>query len=96
MCDNNSVIGSSSTSYFVFNGEISQTRLGLTAGIVPKISNTFLMLIGAGYGERELLWGVIGYSNQNNSITNTGWAKNIEASFSGPEIELGFQYNYWR
>jgi len=89
-CNSEGILNySTNSSYYTFNGEVNYTRISLTAGMIFKLGRSFHLMTGAGYGERELLWGVTEYSNQNNTISNMTWAKNQDASFMGAEFELG-------
>lgn len=76
-------------SYFVYNNEKANNRLSATFGITKKLTNTAFLLIGAGYGQRELLWGVDEYLNSNNILLKTGWGNNTSGYYIGPEAEAG-------
>lgn len=76
-------------SYFVFNSEKTNNRLSATFGITKKLTNTAFLFFGAGYGQRELLWGVDEYLNSNNTFLKSGWGNNRSGYYVGPEAEAG-------
>ncbi|MBK8300409.1 MAG: hypothetical protein IPK90_08165 [Chitinophagaceae bacterium] len=88
---NNEVNGPSG-SYFVYNNEIANNRLSATFGITKRLARTAFLLVGAGYGQRELLWGVDEYSNLNNSYIKSGWGNNTAGYYIGPEAEVGLLF----
>ena len=53
------------------------------------MARTAFLLVGAGYGQRELLWGVDEYSNSNNSYIKSAWGNNTGGYYAGPEAEVG-------
>jgi len=89
--ENNEVNGTSE-SYFVYNNEIANNRLSATGGITKRLTRTAFLLVGAGYGQRELLWGVDEYSNINNSFIKSGWGNNTAGYYVGPEVEVGLLF----
>ncbi len=50
---------------------------------------TLRVYLGGGYGVRDVYWGVNIFSNSNNNLENSVWAKNLAQSVSGPEVEAG-------
>jgi hypothetical protein len=77
----------SQSSYYVFNGKSSDNRWAVTAGTIMKLNNTFFLQAGLGLGQRDLVWGVSEYSNQNNNFIKESWGKHLNASYYGVEIE---------
>jgi hypothetical protein len=86
--ENNKIIGPS-YSYYVYNNDITYNRFSATFGITKRISNSVYFMFGAGYGRRELLWGVDEYSNSNNLYIKSGWGNNYDAYYVGVEAEAG-------
>jgi hypothetical protein len=85
----NSEVNGPPGSYFVYNNEIANNRLSATFGITKRLARTAFLLVGAGYGQRELLWGIYEYSNSNNSYLKSGWGNNKGGYYAGPEAEAG-------
>lgn len=83
------------SNYYVFNGETSENRLSATVGWITKLNkNSLFFTLGAGYGKRDLLWSVDEYSNQDNSLQKTSWAKHNKASLNGIEVETGIMLRF--
>lgn len=62
------------------NSESKQERSALTAGVLYRPVKIFYVYAGAGYGFRN-----VGYE-----APNDAWAKNIERSYQGVELECGY------
>ncbi|HEY1025980.1 MAG TPA: hypothetical protein VGE26_12490 [Sphingobacteriaceae bacterium] len=76
------------TGYYQFNGKILNKRFGATAGLVYT-QRPISLYVGAGYGSRDLQWGITEFAYISNEEQRKAWAKNVESSFKGPEIEGG-------
>lgn len=85
----NNVVYGQPGSYFVYNNEKTNNRLSATFGITKKLAKSAFLLVGAGYGQRELLWGVDEYLNANNIYLKSGWGNNKSGYYVGPEAEAG-------
>ena len=85
----NNVIYGQPGSYYVYNNEITFNRLSATCGITKKLAGNTFLLFGAGYGQRELLWGIDEYSNSGNVYMKSGWGNNKSGYYVGPEVEAG-------
>ena len=88
-CNNNSIINftSSSGTYYVFNGDVFNKRTSYTIGYMfgGKVLRCYL---GGGWGIIEPIWGIdLNYIS--GSLMSKKWAKNIEQSLSGSELEAG-------
>ncbi len=75
--------------YYKYNGKDKVSRFSLTGGLLLG-SHTLMVYLGGGYGEKNLFWGIDEYSIQGTGYLRTGWAKNVDRSVSGPELEAGF------
>jgi hypothetical protein len=81
---------SSSLTYYLFGSETSTSRLSVTGGYLIGISKDVYWTMGAGYGQRNLLWSFneYNYSQIGQSISQS-WALNKKSSTSGLELESG-------
>ena len=62
-----------------FSGNTDKSRLAITGGMLYRFVDPLYLYVGSGYGSRKLV-----------CETSEGlWAKNIDASTSGVEAELG-------
>lgn len=82
------LINYSKPGYYKYNGQASSKRTGYTAGgfVGGKVLSFYA---GAGYGTRDLLWGIGEFSYQNNVQNETSWVRNANSSFMGAEVEAG-------
>lgn len=82
------LINYSKPGYYKYNGQASSKRAGYTAGgfVGGKVLSFYA---GAGYGTRDLLWGIGEFSYQNNVQNATSWVRNTTTSYSGTEAEAG-------
>ncbi|MFM7021133.1 MAG: hypothetical protein ACKOXC_10075 [Aquirufa sp.] len=78
------------TKYYKFNGITKTTRYAGIFGLNIGFSKSFFWNLGAGYGSRQLYWGIDEYSLGGNVKTGTNYALNSTASQSGIEVETGF------
>ena len=94
----------SNQSYYLFGSESSTSRLSVTGGLLIGISKDVYWTLGAGYGQRNLLWSVNEYSySQIGQSIGQSWAINKKSSRTGLELESGlmvlsgpvnFNFNY--
>ncbi len=77
-----------SSAYYKFNDKVYIKASSYTLGLMFG-GRTLRVYLGGGYGVRDVYWGVNIYSNSNNNLENSVWAKNLAQSISGPEIEAG-------
>lgn len=82
----------SSSNYFIFTGEKADNRWSLTTGITKQLSRGFFWTLGAGYGQRDLLWEMAQYSNLDNKYLSKSWADNLAGHYAGPEVETGLMF----
>ena len=75
--------------YYKYNSNQSISRLSITSGILFG-SNNLILYAGAGYGMKNLYWGIDEKSIQGGTIVRSSWAKNVGRSISGPELDAGF------
>lgn len=80
----------SSTYYYTYNSKVLTNRQSLVVGLHKKIGNGFFFNLGAGYGKRDLLWGVDVKTIQTGGIFKNSLALNTIASNSGVEVNTGF------
>lgn len=82
------LINYSKPGYYKYNGKASSKRTGYTAGgfVGGKVLSFYA---GAGYGTRDLLWGIGEFSYQNNVQNETSWVRNSNSSYMGAEVEAG-------
>lgn len=81
----------SSLNYYNYNGEIKTDRMAVIGGFHLGLTKSFFFNIGAGYGSRSLFWGINEYSlSSSGTQTGKSFAKNVNNSASGVEIESGF------
>lgn len=82
------LINYSKPGYYKYNGQANSKRAGYTAGgfVGGKVLSFYA---GAGYGTRDLLWGIGEFSYQDNFQNTTSWVRNITSSYSGAEAEAG-------
>lgn len=76
--------------YYQYNGSTKTTRYAAILGVNIGLSKNFNLNIGSGYGSRELYWGIDEYSIDGGIKSGTNFAKNINYSQSGVELEAGF------
>jgi len=80
----------SNQSYYLFGSESSTSRLSVTGGLLIGISKDVYWTLGAGYGQRKLLWSVNEYSySQIGKSIGQSWAINKKSSNTGLELESG-------
>ncbi len=80
----------SSVNYYKYNGEIKTDRMAVIGGFHLGLSKSLFFNIGAGYGTRSLFWGINEYTlSSSGTQTGKSFAKNINNSSSGVEIESG-------
>ncbi len=78
---------------YLFNGSIVAERESYCIGYISRIFNIKLF-VGGGYGKYNLFWGIDEYySNTIDPINVFEWAKNLNSSYSGFEIETGLMVN---
>lgn len=80
----------SSGSYYLYNGDVYTNRFSAILGIHKKIVEDFYWNIGAGYGKRDVLWGVNLKSTTNGAFQKKSYALNQNISSSGLELNTGF------
>jgi hypothetical protein len=78
------------TNFTRFSGEVVEDRFAISAGIIAGNKNLFYYT-GLGYGRRDVYWGFDEFSVNNGAKLNTvaKYAKNIDLSISGLEVEFG-------
>jgi len=81
---------SSQGNYYLYNGEVLTNRFSAQLGLHKKISDGFYWNIGAGFGKRDVLWGVNVKSVTNGSIIRKSFAMNQIVSSTGVEVGTGF------
>lgn len=74
--------------YYQYNNTSTVKRTAYTGGIYLG-SKIISVYIGAGYGSRELLYGIDRYTYEGNYSIGTAWVKNTGSSFTGAEGEGG-------
>lgn len=80
----------SSLTYYLFGSESSTSRLSVTGGFLVGISKDIFWTMGAGYGQRNLLWSFNEYNySQIGQSIGQSWALNKKSSTSGLELESG-------
>jgi hypothetical protein len=79
-----------SNCYYQYNGSTKTTRYSALLGLNIGFSKQFFWNIGAGYGSRELYWGINEFSIVGGIKSGTNYAKNTNFSQTGIEIETGF------
>lgn len=77
-------------SYYLYNGEVITNRLSAMFGLHKKISSGFYWNVGAGYGKRDVIWGINIKSMANGSFISKAYALNQVVSSSGLELGTGF------
>lgn len=81
----------SSVKYYKFNNSTNTSRISATAGFHLGITRNIFVNVGAGYGARNLYWGIDEFQAVDNSYnTSEPWVKNVNYSPSGIEAEGGF------
>jgi Ig-like domain CHU_C associated len=91
-CDNTSLLDNPGATMLKFNGLSIDNRLSGTFGLIESLivgSKNLFYYIGAGYGKRNLYWGVDEFNTPGTTKTGTAWAKNITRSTEGLELEGG-------
>jgi len=82
---------------YVTVGNTSTTRISATAGFIGKISPTWAMYVGTGFGYRALFWEVTGFNKEKSDPEvkeiETGWARNSYYSTLGVDVEGGFLFD---
>lgn len=78
--------------YYKFNGDFKTDRFAIIPSVFLLITDRILVNVGAGYGKRSLYWGINEISFATNTLSNTNWAKNTQASQSGIELQGGITY----
>ena len=80
----------SSQTYYLFGSETNTSRLSVTGGFLVGISKDVYWTLGAGYGQRNLLWSFNEYNySQIGQPIGQSWALNKKSSTSGVELESG-------
>jgi hypothetical protein len=80
----------SSLTYYLFGSESSTSRLSVTGGFLVGLSKDVYWTMGAGYGQRNLLWSFNEYNySQIGQSIGQSWALNKKSSTSGLELESG-------
>ena len=80
----------SSVNYYKFNNTTNTSRLSATAGFHLGITRNVFVNLGAGYGARNLYWGIDEYrAVDNTNVSNGTFVKNVNYSPSGIEAEGG-------
>ena len=84
-CNNLNIITENYNNYF-FTKNISSDRAALTIGAIYKINSAIYYTLGMGYGSRNLYWEA---KDSNVSTAKYIYAKNVNRSYSGLELESG-------
>jgi hypothetical protein len=80
----------SSVNYYKFNNNTNTSRLSATAGVHLGITRNVFVNLGAGYGARNLYWGIDEFKAvDNSSVTGDTYVKNVNHSPNGIEAEGG-------
>ncbi|MEY2793069.1 MAG: hypothetical protein RJA76_1061 [Bacteroidota bacterium] len=82
-----------SSNYYLFNQEVLTNRLSVIFGLHSRIAQGLYWNIGAGYGKRDLIWGVNVKSANDGTFVNKAYAKNTTSSQSGAEVLTGLLVN---
>ncbi|MCU7551407.1 hypothetical protein OCK74_19955 [Chitinophagaceae bacterium LB-8] len=82
----------STTAYYKYNGEKNVNRMSATGGMLLG-NNRISGYIGAGYGTRDLYWGITEYTLQGKNKVGSYWAQHIGSSVKGIEAEGGLMIN---
>ena len=70
------------------NGNQEISRISATTGFL--FGGRFLRLyIGGGYGNADILWGLDIHNYSSGMIEREVWARNVDRSAAGPEVEAG-------
>lgn len=80
----------SSVNYYKFNNNTNTSRLSATAGLHLGITRNIFVNVGAGYGARNLYWGIDEFKAVDNVVVADTYVKNVNHSPSGIEAEGGF------
>jgi hypothetical protein len=76
--------------YYTYNGNSTIGRMNVTAGLNLRLATDVLYLyLGAGYGQKSLLWQVGEFSYIDDSKVSEAWASHETATYSGAEAEAG-------
>jgi hypothetical protein len=80
----------SASNYYKFANLTSTSRLSATAGFHLGITRNVFVNVGAGYGARNLYWGINEFlAVDNSAVAGNLWVKNVNYSPSGIEAEGG-------
>lgn len=82
--------------YYTIDNQSRRSRLGITGGVLYRLTRPIYLYAGAGYGYRRLVWHANTYSYDDNSHTGELWAVNTTHSAEGLEVELGGIFRYKR
>ena len=66
-----------------YNGETSRTRLSVVAGGLMRVTQSLLVRMGVGYGNRTLRW----------QTTEGKWLRNTASSRQGIDLSAGVQWH---
>jgi len=75
--------------YYEFDGTKKYSTYSFTIGGLKRVTNTFYLYAGAGYGSRTLLWKMNEFSYITFDKTSDAWVKNSDNSYQGIALELG-------
>ncbi|HNQ67275.1 MAG TPA: hypothetical protein PKN32_02770 [Bacteroidales bacterium] len=94
--DDTRILDYTGEGYYTFTNEVKHNRFGITGGLVYRVKPVFYLYAGAGFGSRALYWNAKEYSILNSEEIGDIWAKNVNNSFLGGEIELGMMFRIKR
>ncbi len=95
-CDDAGHFDYTGDDYYTVDGKSRRSRLGITAGVLYRMTRPVYLYAGAGYGYRRLMWHAITYSYDDDSQTGDLWAVNTNHSAEGIEVEAGGIIRYKR
>ena len=78
--------GTTEGGYIWTSGRSRVSRLSVTAGLIFRLCPWLNLYVGAGYGDRTLLW----------EDSAGSWAKVSDRSYRGASADLGLQLRLWR
>ncbi len=95
-CDDDGTINYTGAYYYTIDNRSRRSRLGITGGVLYRLTRPVYLYAGAGYGYRRLLWHATTYSYDDESPTGDLWAVNTNHSAEGLEVESGVIVRYKR
>lgn len=95
-CDDTGHINYTGSDYYTIDNQSRRSRLGITGGVLYRLTRPVYLYVGAGYGYRRLIWHANTYSYDDDLPTGELWAVNTNHSAEGLEVELGGIIRYKR